>query len=189
MTTPTARRRFALASVVIAMLASGAGARGQAAPDEEVGKALAELRAATRPFQDLAAAVAAGYVAEVKDCIVHEHHGAMGYHHLNRAHLQRDLVVTRPQLLLYEKMGDGTYRLNGVEYIVPYGLWPRDAAPPVFMGQTLKREDTLQYWYLHVWAWLENPQGVFADFHPAVQCPASARRVYRPNPPAQHALP
>jgi hypothetical protein len=162
-------------------LACASGAT-TAPEDEETQKAIAALREATRPFQDLAAAVRAGYVAEVADCIVHEHHGAMGYHHINRSYIERDISVTRPQLLLYERMPDGEYRLNGVEFFIPYKLWPRDSDPPVFMGQTMKPEDTFEYWYLHVWAWRENPDGIFADFHPDVQCPDDGRKVYRPNP-------
>ena len=49
-------------------------------------------------------AVAAGYPRTVADCLVHEHHGAMGYHHLNRNYLTRNIDVDKPQILLYEKM-------------------------------------------------------------------------------------
>ena len=126
--------------------------------------------------------MAAGYAAEVKDCIVHEHHGAMGYHHINRAYIERDVSVERPQFLLYERLPGGEYRLNGVEFIIPFRLWPRDSIAPVFMGQRMKPEDSFKYWYLHVWAWHANPEGLFADSHPAVQCAEDARKVYRPNP-------
>lgn len=153
------------------------------APTAQTREALTALREATRPFQDVAAAIRAGYAADVAACIVHEHHGAMGYHHINRSYIERNISVERPQFLLYERLPDGQYRLNGVEFFIPYRLWPRDSTPPVFLQQTMKPEDTFQYWYLHVWAWRENPEGLFADFNPAVQCPDSARKVYRPNPP------
>src|SRR4051812_26738137 len=39
-------------------------------------------------------AVAAGYPRTVADCLVHEHHGAMGYHHVNRAYLSPTLSTT-----------------------------------------------------------------------------------------------
>lgn len=139
---------------------------------------LARLRAATRAFQNLDSAVAAGYARTVADCIVHEHHGAMGYHHLNRAYLTATPVVERPQILLYARTPDSTYRLNGVEFIVPYQLHPRDSTPPVLFGQRLRAEDHLNYWYLHVWAWSANPDGMFADFNPTVACP-SGGKVYR----------
>ena len=149
-----------------------------AAPEVKAG--LAELRSATAPFKQLDAAVAAGFAREVPDCLVHEHHGAMGYHHVNRGYLSADLSVVRPQILLYQRLADGSYRLNGVEFIVPYRLWPRDSVAPVLLGQQLKHEDNLKLWYLHVWAWLPNADGVFADFNPAVTCPDSARKVFTP---------
>jgi hypothetical protein len=45
----------------------------------------------------------------------------------------------------------------------------------------LRREDNLKIWYLHVWAWLDNRKGVFADFHPAAQCAPDARKVFKPS--------
>ena len=139
---------------------------------------IARLRAATGRFHSIDSAVAVGYAASVRDCLVHEHHGAMGYHHVNRAYVDGKAEVERPEILLYDRATDGTARLNGVEFIVPYGAWPRDSAPPVLMGQALRREDNLNIWYLHVWAWNENPDGVFADYHPRVTCPDTARRVF-----------
>lgn len=152
-------------------------------PNPQVSSDLARLREVIRPFQNLDAAVAAGYPRDVKDCIVHEHHGAMGYHHLNRNYIARDISVERPQFLLYERSPKGEYRLNGVEFIIPFRFWPRDTVPPVFMGQTMKPEDNFKYWYLHVWAWKDNPQGIFSDWHPSVYCAEGTRKVYIASPP------
>lgn len=176
----TARGAF----IVLSVLAGCHGGPPPAGvqPEATSSADLERLRTATDRYHDLSTAVADGYVADVPSCIVHEHHGAMGYHHLNRSYLTRELSVERPQFLLYEKMPDGDYRLNGVEYILPYRLWPRDTVPPTIMGQRMKPENTFEYWYLHVWAWKENPDGLFADFHPGVNCPDEARKVYRPNP-------
>jgi hypothetical protein len=140
---------------------------------------VARLRAATKTFTSLDAAVAAGYKRDVKDCIVHEHHGAMGYHHLNTAYADGTLVPEHPQFLLYQRLKDGTYELTGAEFIVPYRFVPRDSAPPVLMGQKLLREDAFKYWYLHVWAWRENPDGLFADFNPNVSCLPGTEKVYQ----------
>lgn len=160
------------------LVSACAGAASSTRLDPAAADGIARLRAATRGFQSLDAAVAAGYAATVRECLVHEHHGAMGYHHVNRAYVDARAEVERPEILLYERGADGRARLNGVEYIVPYAAWPRDSVPPVLMGQTLRREDNLRIWYLHVWAWNENPDGVFADYHPRVTCPDSARRVF-----------
>ncbi|MDP9176044.1 MAG: hypothetical protein M3O61_00020 [Gemmatimonadota bacterium] len=175
--------RVVLSTIVILAGCAG-GPRRSASPvyDAQVTDGLNRLRAATRPFQNLDAAVAAGYPREVADCLVHEHHGAMGFHHVNRSYLDTRRDIERPQILLYERLPDGNYRLNAVEFIIPYRLWPRDSVAPVIMGQRLHHEDNLKFWYLHVWAWLNNPDGVFANFNSAVSCPSSSRKVYTPSP-------
>ena len=135
-----------------------------------VRRGYAEVRAATASFHDLEKAAAAGYPTEVPRCIGNGESGAMGYHHLNQRYLSRTLDVTKPQILLYERDKDGKYILNGVEWVVPYRLWPRDTVPPKIMGRTLVRSDPLQLWYLHMWAWKPNPAGLFADWNPSVHC-------------------
>jgi hypothetical protein len=168
-----------------ALLALLGCARGTTASNAVVSQAgdapdLERLRAATRPYLELDAAGAAGYPREVADCLVHEHHGAMGYHHVNRGYVDAKAEIEKPEILLYEKQADGKYRLNGVEFIVPYRFWPRDTVAPTIMGQKMKHEDNLKFWYLHVWAWNKNTDGLFADFHPDVTCPAGARKVFTP---------
>ncbi len=138
----------------------------------EVQDGFARVRKATAPFVALDSAVAAGYVRDVPRCFADQHHGAMGYHHLNRGYLDHKVEVERPEILLYERQPDGRYALNGVEYIIPYRLWPRDSTPPTIMGLPLKQEDQLNLWYLHMWAWTENSAGLFADWNPSVKCPA-----------------
>lgn len=149
------------------------------AADAQVGLVL--LRTSTAPFFSLDSAVAAGYPRTVESCLVHEHHGAMGYHHVNQALMDGSVEIDKPEILLYEKLASGEYRLNGVEYVVPYTAWSRDTVPPRVLGETMHQEDNLQFWYLHVWAWKQNPDGLFANFHPDVQCPGSASRVFRPG--------
>ena len=142
--------------------------------DSQVQAGFERVRAATAPFVSIDSAAAAGYPRIVQQCIAHtEHgtHGAMGYHHVNRAIVDTVLEIEKPEILLYERRSDGTYRLNGVEYIVPYRVWPRESKPPRIMGLDLKREDNLNLWYLHMWVWTENPAGLFADYNPAVACP------------------
>ena len=149
--------------------------------DARVVNGITTLRHATASFRVLDSAVAAGYVREVPSCLVHEHHGAMGYHHTNLRFMDARVEVERPEILLYERLPAGEYRLNGVEYIVPYTSWSRDSTPPNVMGQRMLQEDNLEFWYLHVWAWNRNPDGLFANFHPAIQCPASSSKVFRPS--------
>ena len=132
--------------------------------------AVAQARAATARFANLDSAVAAGYHRDGGRCLANEPLGTMGFHHAKGTLYDDRLDVERPEILVYERLPDGRYRLNGVEYIVPYSARPRDATPPRIMGQQLKRADRLQLWYLHVWIWLENPSGVFADWNPTVHC-------------------
>ncbi|HKG91888.1 MAG TPA: hypothetical protein VKA84_08360, partial [Gemmatimonadaceae bacterium] len=134
---------------------------------------VARLRAATATFRALDSAVAAGYARQVVRCLEQPPHGAMGFHHVNRTLLDDRVEVERPEILLYSRTAAGAYKLNGVEYVVPYAARPRDAEPPTVMGQKLKRSDPLALWYLHVWVWEENPSGLFADWNPVVTCPAS----------------
>jgi len=175
--------KYLIASVALIGCVSAATAQtpqGKSlSPEATAG--LARLRAATKPFRtSLDSAVAVGYARDVPNCLVHEHHGAMGFHHVNSTYADAKVEVERPEILLYEKRPNGEYRLNGVEYIVPYRAWPRDSVAPVLMGETLKHEDNLKIWYLHVWAWTDNADGVFADFNPSVECPADNRKIFRP---------
>jgi hypothetical protein len=152
---------------------NGSGPPDAAAYGAAVVQGYAQARVATQPFHDLDAAVAAGYAAQVAQCFtdsVHAH-GAMGYHHVNRAYMDSIVDVGRPEILLYERKADSSYVLNGVEYILPYRYWPRDSVPPRLMGRELFPEDERQYWYAHMWVWTDNPRGLFADWNPAVACP------------------
>jgi hypothetical protein len=127
------------------------------------------LRAATERFKVSSAAIAEGYAAEDR-CIEHQPHGAMGYHFNNLALRDATLDLAKPEVLVYEKRPDGTFKLNGVEFIVPFTAWTK-TEPPAIMGQNLKRADSLGFWYLHVWNWGYSPSGLFADWNPSVRCP------------------
>jgi hypothetical protein len=159
-------------ATVVAATACGGGSMGggQSAARSAENADIARVRRATEALRSIDAAAAAGYAANVPNCVAHAEHGAMGFHHANRVLLDDKLEVERPEILVYERMPDGGYVLNGVEYIVPYAAQPRTAEPPVIMGQKLKRADDLQLWYLHVWIWKENARGLFADWHPDIEC-------------------
>ena len=169
--------RFARVAMAAALCAVGSGrpaaasAQSADASSPLVADGLRQLRAATSAYKQLDAAVAAGYPRTVAGCVVDPHHGAMGYHHVNRAYVDGTLDIAKPQILLYERMPDSSYKLNGVEFIVPYRFWSRDSVAPVLMGQKLHHENNLKYWYLHVWAWTNNTDGVFANMNPDVHCP------------------
>jgi hypothetical protein len=138
---------------------------------------LTRLRAATDRFHDFNAAVAAGYPAQSGQCYVEPGGGAMGYHHVNRTYVSRNLDPEHPQILLYERTADSSYHLTAVEFIVPYRLWPADSAPPQVMGLPLGHVDVLNTWGLHMWVWKNNPNGMFAWWNPDVHCLADVTRM------------
>ncbi|HET9275618.1 MAG TPA: hypothetical protein VFN96_06085 [Gemmatimonadales bacterium] len=148
---------------------TGGSPEGYGAPVQD---GFRRVRTATEGFAVLDSATRAGYGTPDR-CYSDGHHGAMGFHHVNRALVDGKVEVERPEILLFERLGDGSYRLNGVEYIIPFRIWPRDSVPPAIMGLELKREEQLQLWYLHMWVWNENPAGLFADWHPEVKCPGA----------------
>jgi hypothetical protein len=137
---------------------------------EAIDRDVERIRAATAAFKALDSAVAAGYSRNGGGCVANPPQGAMGYHHVNESLLDDRIEVERPELLVYERLPDGEYRLNGVEYIVPFSVRPPTAEPPTVMGQPLKPEPRLDLWYHHVWVWRENPSGLFADWNPLVKC-------------------
>jgi hypothetical protein len=135
---------------------------------EAIDRDVAKLNAATERFKSSSVAIAAGYPANER-CIEHQPHGAMGHHFGNQALHDATLEVDKPEVLVYEKRPDGSFKLNGVEYIVPITAWTK-TEPPTIMGQSLKKADSLGIWYLHVWNFEHNPSGLFADWNPKVKC-------------------
>lgn len=135
---------------------------------ESVDRDVVKIREATAGLKTTEAAEAAGY-KRVTDCVEYKPHGAMGYHFQNNALLDTKLDVQHPEVLVYEKMADGTFQLNGVEFLVPTAVWTA-AEPPRIMGHDLKKADRQGIWYLHVWTWKASPTGLFADWNPEVKC-------------------
>lgn len=127
---------------------------------------VAALRAATARFHRIEVADAAGYDTQFPPGCFAIAEGAMGFHYLNGAAVGT-LDVTRPQLVMYEPQKDGTMKLVGVEFIYP-GL-PTDP-PPVLFGRAFQYNHVFSVWALHVWAWRENPRGLYADWNPLVSC-------------------
>jgi hypothetical protein len=161
---------------VAAMAMAGAATPMAADRDDAAAGLVGEVRAGTRGFQDVAAALAAGY-ASSGSCVSGPELGAMGVHYPNVA-LVGDGVLDarRPEILIYEHRG-GKVRLVGVEFLVIAQQWhAANAGPPVLLGQHFQyvgspnRYGLPPFYELHVWAWRENPKGMFVDWNPAVSC-------------------
>lgn len=135
----------------------------------DLGEKLAALRASTVHYHDFAAAQADGYTVQVTGCMEDAARGGMGYHYAKGELIDGGVIEARPEVLLYEPGARGRPRLVGVEFIIPFTAWT-DAEPPTLYGQTFARNETFQVWALHVWAWRENPAGVFADWNAKVSC-------------------
>jgi hypothetical protein len=103
---------------------------------EAVDRDIMTIRDATAKFKTTEAAEAADY-KRVTACVQHQPAGAMGYHFQNNALLDTTLDLEHPEVLVSEKMPDGTFQLNGVEFLVPISVW-KSTEPPRIMGQTLR---------------------------------------------------
>ncbi len=129
---------------------------------------LQAVKAASARFHSLAQATRAGYVRE-SPCIPGE-----GFHYGKLSLLMdAELDPMRPELLLYEVKPSGKLRLIGVEYFVAadavssrpslFGQAFVGPMPGHFPGQPAHYE-------LHVSLWQPNPNGMFAQFNPNVDC-------------------
>jgi hypothetical protein len=86
------------------------------------------------------------------------------------------LDAAQPEALIYEPR-NGRLHLLGVEYVVIAEAWDAQSdMPPTLMGQVFNyvgspnRYRIPAFYELHVWAWKQNPSGMFADWNPRVSC-------------------
>ena len=118
--------------------------------------------------------------------------GAMGVHFLNMGNVGPKLDPSKPQVLIYEPVGD-KLRLVAAEWFMPAEL-AGGKAPSVF-GQELGgpmeghkplMPDGLHHYDLHVWLWKTNPEGVFSPTNPAVKCPTTGYSFAEAAPKMVH---
>ena len=103
--------------------------------------------------------------------------GSMGVHYPNPTLVGDGILdANRPEVLVYEPK-NGKLELAAVEYLVLYDDWhANNDGPPVLAGQVFNyvgspnRYGMPAFYELHVWAWKDNPNGVFADWNPNVSC-------------------
>jgi hypothetical protein len=185
-------RRSIIALVLMSLGSVGALAQGghshAQTPEQKkkAGALIKTVREATERFKDVEEAKREHY-ALIFGCVQGDDVGAMGLHFLNGDLLDEVnktgvFDATRPQIVLYEPNSDGSLRLTGADFLVFADAWnakhPND--PPQLMGQLFHFFDTpnrfgLQAFYtLHVWAWKDNPDGAFVNWHPDVSCQAFA---------------
>lgn len=145
------------------------------------GELLRVVRESTAKYKDVSAAEADGY-ALLFGCVSGPDSGAMGLHYVNLSLVGSGVIdATHPQIVIYEPMPDGHLQLIGADFLVIASEWdkahPGQGAPQL-MGQLFhyfefpNRFGLPAFYTLHVWAWKENPNGAFVNWHPNVSCRA-----------------
>jgi hypothetical protein len=152
--------------------------RGQSA---SAGALLQIVRDSTERFKDVNVAMAEGYVLQF-GCVSGSDAGAMGLHYVNGDLVNAGVLdPKRPQIVIYEPMPDGTLQLIGADYLVIAETWhATHVETPEMMGQLFhlfespNRFGLPPFYTLHVWAWKDNPNGAFVNWHPQVSCDSFA---------------
>ena len=172
-----ARRVRMLSAALIASVVLGAFAAVASADTGSLGRQLAQVRQATAQFHQVANAQAAGY-GQFLGCIDEPGQGAMGIHFVN-GNFAGDTVLDpqHPEALVYAPGDDGQLKLVALEYIVFQAAWDaQSSAPPMLFGQAYhlvtspNRYGLPAFYELHVWAWKNNPSGMFYEWNPRVSC-------------------
>jgi hypothetical protein len=197
--------RTSLASLILA--AAGLGLMTHQARAQAVSTAssssptLEEVRAALDKYQDPILAIHDGYFSTLA-CVqfpaaggagqVPYKAGGMGVHFLNAGLIGPTLDPLRPQVLLYEQVGD-KLRLTAAEWFVPLSAGVT-ARPQLFgrpfdgpmAGHHPLMPEMLHHYDLHVWLWKKNPSGMFSPTNPSVKC---AKQGYSLSEEAPKLLP
>ena len=170
---------------VILSLASMTAVWSAAAQDQHKAQ-IDALRKSLEKYQDYKVAVRDLYLSTV-GCVHYSGEkiaghmeyakGAMGVHFLNLQVISPTLDPAKPQVLIYEPVGD-RLRLAAAEWFVPTEV--AGTAHPAIFGQKLQgpmeghvplQPKGLHHYDLHVWLWKDNPAGVFSPTNPAIKCP------------------
>jgi len=185
-------RIFQLVSLALLLAGFSSAAQVQSAASPEgaadpvtPGTLIKAVRENTAKFQDVKAAIQAQYVLTF-GCVTGPDAGAMGLHYVNFDLLKRGVLdPAQPTILIYEPLPDGGQRLTGADFLIFASDWDKNhtGGAPQLMGQLFQyfespnRFGLPAFYTLHVWAWKENPNGAFVNWHPHVSC-----KTYTPAP-------
>jgi hypothetical protein len=139
------------------------------------------VRDSTERFKEVAQAEKEGYALQF-GCVSGPDSGAMGLHYVNGALVNAGAVdATHPQIVIYEAQPNGHLKLIGADFLVVADAWDKkNQGPPELMGQLFhywespNRFGLPAFYTLHVWAWKQNPNGAFVNWHPNVSCQSFA---------------
>ena len=169
---------------------------GHSAGPTELSPELRHARAGLEKYQDPIVAIRDGYFSTLA-CVeyvkggagsIHYTPGGMGVHFLNLQVISPTLDPAKPQVLIYEPVGD-RLRLAAAEWFVPTEV--AGTAHPAIFGQKLQgpmeghvplQPKGLHHYDLHVWLWKDNPAGLFAPTNPSVKCPKGPYTLEETSP-------
>ena len=189
------RRALSIACSMLVALGSSAAAAAQA--PKELSPELKRTREALDKYKDPIMAVHDGYFSTV-GCVTYPKAGApgqvpypaggMGVHFLNAGLLGKPLDPLKPQILVYEPVGD-RLQLVAAEWFVPLAaevkqrpqLFGRPFDGPMEGHHPLMPQG-LHHYDLHVWLWKDNPEGMFAPTNPSVKCPKGPYTLEETSP-------
>ena len=176
---------LALATLLVISPSTSQGQGKSIASPAPMSPDLQAARAALAKYSDPFAAVKDGYFSTIAcmdfpkgltDGSVEYPPGAMGVHLLNPANIGPKLDPTKPQVLIYEPVGDKLV-LAAAEWFVP--VQAAGGVVPTIFGQTLAgpmdghepiKPASLRHYDLHVWLWKDNPRGIFTSTNAALKC-------------------
>lgn len=168
----TFNMRVAALALGLATLTASAALADTASP--KLPPELEAVRDQLAKYKDPVVAVRDGYFSTL-GC-VHYESGAMGVHFLNLALISPEIDPAKPQILVYEPVGD-RLELVAAEWFVPLATGVKQR--PTLFGQDFNgpmagheplMPDALHHYDLHVWLFKENPEGLFAVTNPTVSC-------------------
>ena len=184
--------RFLLTTAAAVLILPSHTLRAQATQQGKAASnntAINAVKAALEKYKDPIVAVRDGYLSTI-GCVdfpgggmdhgaMEYKKGAMGVHFINMGLVGPKLDSTKPQVLLYEPVGDKLV-LTGAEWFVPTAvsktppsvlghqlMGPMEGHPPILPAE-------LHHWDLHVWLYKDNPNGMYSPTNSAVKCPKGA---------------
>jgi hypothetical protein len=95
----------------------------------------------------------------------------MGHHYLDPSISDSVFDIDQPEIILYLPDSNGDMQMVAVEYsIIPEDSEDPGSPPEGFTGDldVWHFNENLGQWQLHVWIVMENPDGIFASFNPAI---------------------
>lgn len=174
----------------LVLTGTGPGARAQEARThtghhgggDRTGAFVKIVKEATARFFDVEEAERAGYHL-LFGCVSGPDSGAMGMHFVNTALVFDNGILdpAKPEIVIYEPQPNGKLRLIGADFLVLADDWHKNnptLGPPELGGQLMhlfeapNRFGLPNFYTLHVWAWKDNPTGMFVNWHSKVSCEA-----------------